>query len=338
MFKQAYPKATVTALDNLKRRGAELNLSRLRAAGVTFVHGDVRNYEDLDPISHADVIIDACAEPSVLAGLDGSVDYLLNTNLIGTLNCLKLAKKLGSKFIFISTSRVYPISAVNQIGWVEDATRFSLSSNQSLPGISLNGIAENFPLSGARSFYGTSKLASELVIEEYVAFMQMQAVLNRCGVLTGPWQMGKVDQGVVVLWLAQHFYKTKLKYIGFGGGGKQVRDILHIQDLFELLRMQVESIGTFAGKIYNVGGGLGVSISLQELTAMCQQITGNAIPIGSEPETRNADIRIYVTDNSRIHAACGWKPKLSVTQIVESVYEWIKDNQEALKPILAQAI
>jgi CDP-paratose 2-epimerase len=322
-------------MDNLKRRGSELNVSRLRSQGVDFVHGDIRNSEDLSVITKADVIIDACAEPSVMAGLDGSIDYLLNTNLIGTLNCLKLARQLGSKFIFLSTSRVYPIARINEIAFETTPSRFTIAAQQRLPGISPKGISEDFPLQGARSFYGTTKLASELAIEEYVEFFGLKAVVNRCGVLTGPWQMGKVDQGVIVLWLAQHFYKKQLKYFGFGGNGQQVRDLLHVRDLFNLVRLQAEDIDRFVGQVYNVGGGQEVSVSLKELTGLCQQITGNEIPIESVPETRTADIRIYITDNSRITATCGWKPQLSLQQTLEDIHQWIEDNAEALRPILS---
>lgn len=324
-------------MDNLKRRGSELNVGRLRAQGVEFVHGDIRNPEDLSVITKADVIIDACADPSVLAGMDGSIDYLLNTNLIGTLNCLKLARQLKSKFIFLSTSRVYPIARINEIAFVTTPTRFTISPNQKLPGISAIGLSEDFPLQGARSFYGTTKLASELAIEEYVEFFGLQAVVNRCGVLTGPWQMGKVDQGVIVLWLAQHFYKTQLKYFGFGGNGQQVRDLLHVRDLFNLVRMQAEDMDRFVGKVFNVGGGQEVSVSLRELTGLCQQITGNEIPISGVPETRTADIRIYITDNSRITAACGWKPQISLQQTLEEIHAWIYQNADLMKPILIQS-
>ena len=143
---------------------------------------------------------------------------------------------------------------------------FVWEDNRTTPGFSSHGISEEFPLHGARSFYGASKLACELLVQEYVYGYGMAAVINRCGILTGPWQMGKVDQGVVTLWVAHHCYFGRpLRYMGYGGQGKQVRDLLHVDDLFDLLLLQLRSTGAWNGQIYNVGGGNDVSASLREL-------------------------------------------------------------------------
>jgi CDP-paratose 2-epimerase len=228
-LKQRYPELQVATLDNLKRRGSELNISRLQQAGVKFIHGDIRNREDL-PQFGIDLILECSAEPSVLAGYDNSLSYLLNTNLVGTLNCLELARKQQAGFIFLSTSRVYSIEALNSMCYSEAETRFVLSDEQPYPGASAFGVAENFCLQGARSLYGATKLASELFVEEYVSAFSLKAIVNRCGVITGPWQMGKVDQGVFALWMARHYFRGERSYIGYGGTGKQVRDFLHIDD------------------------------------------------------------------------------------------------------------
>src|SRR5262249_36295214 len=151
-----------------------------------------------------DLLIDCSAEPSVQAGLDGSPMYLLNTNLIGTINCLEVARRRGAAFMFLSTSRVYPITTLNAIPFRENTSRFYWDTALHIPGFSEHGIAENFPLDGVRSFYGVSKLASELLLQEYIYTYNMTAIINRCGLLAGPWQMGKVDQGVVTLWVARH--------------------------------------------------------------------------------------------------------------------------------------
>ena len=333
-FKKKYPGYTIISFDNLKRRGSELNLSRLKDAGVEFVHGDIRNYEDFDPIGHVDFIIDAAAEPSVLAGLDTAPNYVLNTNLNGTINCLNFAVKHKAGFIFLSTSRVYPFDKLDDISFTEETTRFKIGLDQSVEGLSSNGIAKDFSLVGPRSFYGATKLASELLITEYAEFLDVKTVINRCGVLTGPWQMGKVDQGVIVLWMARHFWNGKLTYNGYGGNGKQVRDILHIHDLFRLIDMQISDINTFNRKTLNVGGGIDCSVSLLELTFLCEKITGNKISITSVPDNRKADVRIYVTDNSEVEHICGWKPTYSPEQIMIEIYEWIKANQDQLKTIL----
>jgi len=234
----------------------------------------------------------------------------------------------------LSTSRVYPINNIDQIEFIEDQTRFSIAKNQTLNGITEKGISESFPLDGYRSLYGATKLASELLISEYQNLLGLNTVINRCGVITGPYQMGKVDQGVVVLWMAKHFFNQQLKYFGYGGRGKQVRDILHIEDLFKLIDLQLNNFEKVNGKMYNVGGGNYSSVSLAELTKLCVEITGNKIKIGSVTETRTADIRIYITDNTNVENELNWQPKHNPKTILTEIFEWIKANENILKNIL----
>jgi CDP-paratose 2-epimerase len=173
-----------------------------------------------------------------------------------------------------------------------------------------------------------------LFIQEYKQFFGLRTVINRCGVLTGPWQMGKIDQGVVVLWLAKHFWNQSLSYIGYGGKGKQVRDMLHTDDLFRLIDWQIHHLDKVNGEIFNVGGGRAISLSLKEMTALCEEITGHKIAIQEVPENRAADIRIYITDNSKVTETTGWKPEISPKQIFEEIYEWMKSNEQQLASIL----
>lgn len=333
-LKTKYPEYDIYILDNLKRRGSELNLPRLKSANIHFIHGDIRNKEDFDGLPTIDCIIEASAEPSVLAGIDTTPDYLINTNLNGTINCLNFATKNKSDFIFLSTSRIYPIETIENTNFIEAESRFEIAENQTIKGFSKNGINEEFPLDNYRSLYGTTKLASELFIQEYKQFYNLKTVINRCGVLTGPWQMGKIDQGVIVLWLAKHFWKQSLSYIGYAGRGKQVRDILHTNDLFRLIDWQIHHINKINGEIFNVGGGREISVSLLELTHLCQEVTGNKIPIHSIKENRTADIRIYITDNSKISTVSGWKPEITPLQIIQETYEWMKENESQLISIL----
>ncbi|MES2387721.1 MAG: NAD-dependent epimerase/dehydratase family protein [Bacteroidota bacterium] len=334
LFKNHYPQYRVIAFDNLKRRGSELNIQRLRLAGIEFIHGDIRNREDLDTVGKIDFMIEAAAEPSVMAGISSAPDYLLNTNLFGALNCMEFCRKHGAGLMFLSTSRIYPIGTIEAVNFTETDTRFEISDDQSIAGASSKGFSEAFPLDGARSLYGATKLASEIMLHEYIDTYKLPAVINRCGVLTGPWQMGKVDQGVTVLWVARHFWKNKLGYFGYGGTGKQVRDILHINDLFRLVEIQMGNIEKYSGKIFNAGGGREVSVSLQELTAVCEEVTGNKIEITQVPENRAADIRVYITDNTKVTAETGWKPEIGVKQIITDIHDWISANESQLKPIL----
>lgn len=333
-FKKSHADSRVVALDNLKRRGSELNIPRLKDNGIEFIHGDIRNKEDLEAAGDVDMMIECSAEPSVLAGFNSAPDYLINTNLMGTVNCLEYARKKDAGFIFLSSSRVYPVNVINGLSYAEAPTRFELADDQQVKGASSRGFTEELPLDGPRTLYGATKLCSELILKEYVDMYGLKGVVNRCGVLTGPWQMGKVDQGVIVLWVAMHHYKKALNYIGYGGTGKQVRDILHVHDLYRLLDIEIMDINRHSGETYNVGGGREVSVSLQELTMLCRKHTGNVIPINCVPEDRIGDIRIYLTDNDKVTQRTGWKPEISVDRIIEEISVWINENSALLRPIL----
>jgi len=334
-LKQHHSQVRVIAFDNLKRRGAELNLFRLEAHGVEFVHGDVRSKADLELGTRIDCLIECAAEPSVLAGYNSSPAYVIGTNLIGAINCLEVARQHNADFIFLSTSRVYPFATINALRCVETETRYELSQEQSVPGVSPAGLSEAFPLAGTRSLYGATKLASELIIHEYLTMYGLRGVINRCGVIAGPWQMGKVDQGFVTFWVARHVFGGELNYLGFGGTGKQVRDILHVDDLYGLLELQLAQLDTVNGQTFNVGGGRGISISLCELTELCAQVTGMRVNIGRVAETRPADVRLYLSDYRKVRKQTGWEPQITPPMVAEEITAWICDNRQTLAPILA---
>ena len=326
----AHPDWQITAFDNLRRRGSELNLSRLREAGVSFVHGDVRSLNDLLDLAAHDAIVECSAEPSVMAGTDGSPDYVVQSNLIGAYHCLEYARRNGAQLVFLSTSRVYPVGALNDLTLVEGERRFSLADDQPFSGVSAKGISEAFPLRGARTIYGATKLAAELLIEEYRASYDIPAVINRCGVIAGPWQMGKVDQGVFTYWMLAHHFRRPLRYIGYGGEGKQVRDLLHVHDLVELLDEQLSRPDHWDGQVVNVGGGLECSLSLRETTVLCEQITGNTVEIASEPADRAGDVPVYVSDCARLAAVTSWRPCRDARDVLADTHRWIVDNESAI--------
>jgi CDP-paratose 2-epimerase len=332
-FREGFPDVAVTCCDNLSRRGSELNLPRLGRHGVTFIHGDVRCAEDVAGWKPFDLLIDCSAQPSVHAGLDGSPLPVIQNNLQGTIHCAEAARRRGAAVIFLSTSRVYPIQGLNNLPFEEEPSRFRFADSARIPGFSLRGIAEEFPLSGARSLYGATKLASELILQEYAFSYKLPLVINRCGVLTGPWQMGNVDQGVFTFWVARHLLGLPLRYTGFSGLGKQVRDLLHVDDLFALICRQIEEVGSWRGQVYNIGGGLPVSTSLLELTAVCREVTGRSVVVGSVPETNPVDVRIFLTDASRAMADFGWRPRRTVAAIIEDICRWLQDNIAAMQPL-----
>jgi CDP-paratose 2-epimerase len=333
-FREARPDLRVTVMDNLKRRGSELNLPRLRGAGVDFWHGDIRSICDFDGLPPFDLMVDCAAEPSVHAGLGGSPRAVLETNLLGTINCLEAARCRGAAFLFLSTSRIYPITPLNDLPFVETETRFRWAERPGIAGFSARGIAEDFSLVGARSIYGTCKLAGEHLIEEYVSSYGMRALILRCGVIAGPWQMGKVDQGVITVWVARHYFGRPLRYTGFGGQGKQVRDLLHVHDLFDLILLQLGAPERWNGAIYNAGGGNDVSVSLKELTEICVQETGKTVQITSVPETAAVDLRVYVADARKAELDFRWRPTRDPTRIVRDIRAWVEEHEQKLESIL----
>lgn len=334
-LKRACPGATVVALDNLKRAGSELRRSAFKAADIEFVHGDIRNPDDLALGNRSiDYLIECSAEPSVLAGFDGSPRYVLDTNLGGTINCLELARQRKSKVVFLSTSRVYPTATCNQLAFTEESTRYQLTARQTIAGASEQGIAEGFPLAGSRTFYGTTKLASEMMLEEYATAYGLEYATIRFGVISGPGQMGKVEQGVFALWMARHLWADSLSYKGWGGKGKQVRDVVHIHDARDLVFSLLSNWDTARGRTLNAGGGRDISASLLEATAACEEITGRKIKFSSVAETHPSDVRIYLTDNSAVTSLLGWRPTHGVRQLFADLQQWMVSDEKRLRPIL----
>jgi CDP-paratose 2-epimerase len=223
---------------------------------------------------------------------------------------------------------------LRSLALLENPTRLELAESQPVAGASAEGISEAFPLAGARTFYGSSKLAAELLVAEYVESFGLAAVVNRCGVIAGPWQLGKVDQGVFAFWMLAHYFGRPLSYIGFGGDGKQVRDLLHIDDLVDLVAQQLSEPDRWRGKVFNVGGGRARSLSLLELTQLCREITGEEIEIGASPETRPGDVPIYISDCSALFAHTDWRPRLSPRSVLEDISRWVREHGAALREAL----
>jgi CDP-paratose 2-epimerase len=335
---ERHPDWEILALDNLHRPGSELNPPRLERAGVRFVRGDVREPGDLTDLGEVTALIECSAEPSVMSGVDGDTSFLFHTNLTGAYNCLELARRDDAFVLFLSTSRVYPMGALNGLAYEQGDTRFELNDEQEVPGASAAGITEEFPLVGARTLYGMTKLAAEMLIEEYREMFGLRAVVDRCGVIAGPWQMGKVDQGVFAHWLLSHHFGLPLTYIGYGGAGKQVRDLLHVADLVELVDQQLGDQGRWDGEVVNVGGGREVSLSLAETTEICRELTGNEVPISSTPEDRAGDVPIYISDCSRLFERTSWRPSRSARETVADLAAWVGEHADQLRDTLGLGV
>lgn len=334
-LRSCWPDISITCIDNLHRKGSCLNLARLKKAGMTFIHADVRSPKTFN-LPRYDLIIDAAAEPSVMAGMGGSdVKYVVDTNLGGTLNMLEAARKWEASVLFISTSRVYPLEALRNIKLEEGNSRFEICTKQSLPGISVKGLSELFPMLGARTLYGSTKYSSEIMASEYAAQYGLKVMIDRCGVIAGPWQMGRVDQGIVSLWVSAHHYGLPISYIGYKG--KQVRDLIHVDDFADLVIAQINAgFNLWDGSIYNVGGGREISLSLLELTELAEKVTGCSLRIKHISATRAGDVPLYITDTRKVRHMFAWKPRKSAAAIVSDTARWIVDNHDMLAKIFCK--
>ena len=314
-------KFKVISIDNLSRKGSKYNLNLLKNNNIKNFKIDIANFNNLKKVPKVDLIIDCCAEAAVEVS-KRELDKVFFTNLVGTFNILKKARIDKAKLIFLSSSRVYPLTLLNNLvkqKKMNKKIRF------------FKKIDENFSLDGPRSIYGFTKLSSEMLIEEFSYQFGIKFIINRCGVISGPLQFGKQDQGFVSLWLWRHLNKKKLNYIGYGGKGHQVRDVLHIDDLKKLIFLQIKKLNKINNKIFTVGGSIKNKISLIELTKICQKITGNEIKIGKIKKTSNYDIPVFITNNSKVSKTYGWKVKKDIYEISQDVYKWLSNNKKLIK-------
>jgi CDP-paratose 2-epimerase len=312
---------TIVGLDNLVRQGSETNRLSLKRLGVQLFHGDIRMASDLEMLPLADWVIDAAAQPSVLAGRDGktSARQLLEHNLLGTINLLEYCRASRAGFILLSTSRVYSIPALTQLPIRAEPSAYTLDEGQPWPAaVSLAGVAEGFSTEAPISLYGATKLASERLAQEYAAGFQIPVWINRCGVLAGAGQFGTAEQGIFSYWLHAHSTRRTLKYLGFGGHGFQVRDALHPHDLARMVDFELRSSGP--GQLLHVSGGQANSMSLAQLTEWCDRRFGPHQPHADGSE-RPYDVPWLILDSSRALAVAAWKPHISLHQILDEIAE-----------------
>ena len=314
-------KFNILSLDNLSRKGSKHNLLLLKKINIKNYKVDVNNFKKINRLPKFDLIIDCCAEAAVEVSRK-DMDRVFNTNLIGTFNILKKAKKDNAKIIFMSSSRVYSIKSIDKI----------INQKKIIKKIKIKEyINEGFSVDGPKSLYGLSKLASEMLIEEFSYAFGIKYIINRCGVISGPLQFGKQDQGFISLWVWNFLNKRNLKYIGYGGFGNQVRDVLHINDLCELIFIQIKKFRNINNKLFSIGGSKKSYTSLAQLTNICEKITKNKIKLSKVPKTSIYDIPYFVTDNTKVTKTYGWKPKKNIYDVVMDTYIWLSKNKKNLK-------
>ncbi len=323
---------SLAGFDNLSRKGSETNVEPLRKLGIDVRVGDVRDRAFLAGLPKADWILDCAANPSVLAGVDGSESRdLVEQNLYGTVNLLELCKSWNAGFTLLSTSRVYSIAPLASLSLHDSPTRFSPSAFHPPNGFSAAGITESFSTAPPVSLYGSTKLCSEMLALEYGAAFGFPVWINRCGVLAGAGQFGKADQGIFSFWV--HSWKSgrPLRYIGFGGSGHQVRDCLHPRDLVSVLQNQFRSYQQEAPRICNLSGGAANSMSLLELSSWCRTRLGPShseahIANSQSSESRPYDIPWMVLDHSLATDTYNWQPATPIHDVLEEIARHAEGN------------
>ncbi|PYJ09850.1 MAG: CDP-tyvelose epimerase [Verrucomicrobia bacterium] len=323
----------ITGVDNFSRAGSHLNIDPLRQRGVKLVHADLRSASDLDSIAAIDWIIDAAANPSVLAGIDGTTSsrQLLEHNLYGTVNLLELAKRYRAGFVLLSTSRVYSIRGLASIPVVVKNDAFAPDASKTLPpGVSPRGVTEAFSTTPPLSLYGSSKLASEAIALEYGETFEFPVWINRCGVLAGAGQFGRGDQGIFSFWINSYLRRKPLKYIGFDGAGHQTRDCLHPRDLLPVLEKQFASAETGKPRVVNFGGGMENSMSLAQLSKWCADRFGPH-PVTSDAQPRPFDVPWLAMDSSLAGETWAWRPAQSLETILDEIARHAEANPRWLE-------
>jgi CDP-paratose 2-epimerase len=313
-------KFKVETLDNLSRKGSRFNLNLLKQKKIKNFKIDIINFEKIKSLPKYDLVIDCCAEAAVEVSRN-EIDKVFNTNLLGTLNILKKVKKDKSKIIFLSTSRVYPIKDLNKLYKKKEIiSKIKVKKK----------FNENDNTYGPKTLYGFTKLASEMLIEEFSYAFDVKYLINRCGVISGPLQFGKQDQGFISLWIWNHISKKNMRYIGFGGYGNQIRDVLHINDLCNLIFLQIKKFNKINNKLFTVGGSIKSYTSLKNLTILCENFTKNKLKFKKIKKTSLYDIPYYISSNKLVTKLYGWKPKKNINDIVRDIYLWLSTNKKEL--------
>ena len=319
-LKKKLKNANIISIDNITGKGSKFNLQRLKEKKIKNFKKDLSKKSVFKNIGKINLFINCCSDPAV----ENSKKYIndvINNNFLSTLNMLNHSIKYNSNIIYFSTSRVYSINSINKlIGDKNIKKKISINSS----------ISEKFDTSAVRSIYGSTKYFSEDLIKEFSYLYNQKYIINRCGIVTGPWQFGKKEQGLFSFWMKKHIKRQPIKFIGYGGNGNQVRDALHIEDLNILILKQILNISRINNLTLNVGGGLRNKISLRDLTKKCEKITNNVCKKSKIKTTSNYDIPYYVTDIKMVKKLYKWIPKKNINIILKDIYKWLIRNKNLI--------
>jgi len=325
----------VVCFDNLVRRGSELNLQRFRdEKNVTFVHGDIRNVDDFQNMCFVpDVVLECAAQPTAVDGYNNPY-YDFSNNTLGVVNVLEFARRASAGVMFWSTNKVYGGEACNSIPVIESQTRFVWDAGMHTTGWTSSGFNELMRVDGGdHTIYGVTKLAADLLCQEWSRAFDIPVVINRLSCVYGPHQFGKATQGWVMWFiLARLLGVDDITYCGFKG--KQVRDCLYIDDLCDLIEKQIDDIGSHRGSCYNVGGGMKNAVSLVELNYLLDGLMHEARPKVNHLEPRKNDQLMYVSDCFKVSQRFRWKPTTALRVGLEQTITWARENIDQLRKVL----
>ncbi len=311
----------VTVYDNLSRHGTEANVAWLRQAhgedSFRLVVADVRDAEALRQAARsADVIIHLAAQVAVTTSVDDP-RHDFEVNALGTFNVLEAARLSGNRpiVLYASTNKVY--GGMEDVVVVEDATRYRYRD------LAL-GVAETQPLD-FHSPYGCSKGAGDQYVRDYARIYGLPTVVLRQSCIYGPRQMGVEDQG----WIAWFVIAAVTgRPITIYGDGKQVRDVLYVDDLLDVYDAAIERIDVAAGQVYNIGGGPAHTMSVwSEFAPLLERALGRSIAV-AYGDWRPGDQKVYVSDIRKAQRELGWSPRVGVEEGVQRLVSWVIENRQ----------
>jgi len=314
----------LVVFDNLYRNGSRENLTWLQTQGkFTFEHGDIRNQNDITRVIQAfkpDAIFHLAGQVAMTTSIaNPRMDF--EVNVMGTHNLLEAVRQHAPKatVVYSSTNKVY--GDLEQYTYVETDTRYQCVEHP-------NGINEQTQLS-FHSPYGCSKGAADQYMLDYARIFGLKTVVFRHSSMYGGRQFATYDQGWVG-WFCQKTIETSKGLVKepftISGTGKQVRDVLHADDMKRLYMAAVNHIGSAKGQAFNVGGGIGNSLSLLELFALLEQIANVKLSYTKLP-VRDSDQRVFVSDLAKAKKILNWQPVVSAQEGVARMVEWVSAAQ-----------
>lgn len=311
----------VIIVDNLSRASAPINLKWIRekySKELHFIYADLRTDMDqlYDVINSVDVVFHLAAQVAVTTSvINPRLDF--DSNILATFNVLELIRNSVSKpiLVYASTNKVY--GAMDDVAVVEESLRYNYEQKF------VDGISEVQPLD-FHSPYGCSKGAADQYVKDYARIYGLKTVVMRQSCIYGARQFGIEDQG----WVAWFIIASKLgRPITVYGNGKQVRDILHVDDLFNAFQLAVDNIDKCAGEAFNIGGGPSNTLSLLELLNMLEKKLKHPIDF-KFGDVRPGDQPIYVSDVNKIFNFTNWVPEVTVNSGVEKLFSWVNSNSD----------